>query len=221
MKILIDSANVEKIRELNEYYTIDGVTTNPTILAKEKKDYIDVLKEIHSIIGNEKMLHVQVVAQTAEKMVKEAELIRGLIEGNIFIKVPVTKEGYKAMKTLSENGYNVLATAVFTVQQALMAAKCGAKYIAPYVNRIDNASRNGVQVVSDIVHLLSLYGLQAGVLAASFKNISQVHQCSLAGAQAVTCNPEIIEKLVNSLYTDKSVCQFTEDWKNSFGKDSF
>ena len=138
MKLLIDDADVSKIKALYSYYPVDGVTTNPTILAKSGKKPYEVLKEIREFIGENADLHVQVVSRTAEEMVQEAQVIREKLGANTFIKVPVVKEGVKAIKILSAQGVKITATAIYTPMQAYLAAKAGADFAAPYVNRIDN-----------------------------------------------------------------------------------
>ncbi|MDV2685191.1 transaldolase family protein [Alkalihalophilus lindianensis] len=218
MKILIDSANIHSIKQLSDYYQIEGVTTNPTILAKEQSDYLQQLREIRQLIGENKMLFVQTISENATDIVEEAKKIISEIDENVYIKVPAIREGYKAMKELNQLGIDTLATAIYTAQQALMAARCGAAYVAPYVNRIDNVSGDGIKVVSEIIELFITHRLKTEVLAASFKNVNQVHKCSLVGAQFVTASPDIIEELHFHPCSELSVDQFTIDWKERFGK---
>lgn len=218
MLYLIDTANLEAIKKAYNFYPMSGVTTNPTIIAKEKTNFISLLKSIREIIGEEAMLHTQAVGTTAEEIVKEAEYLNEVIGGNFYIKIPVIPEGIKAMKILKKKGIKITATAIFTAQQALMAALAGAEFVAPYVNRIDNISGDGVNVVAEIVQLFELYGLDAKVVAASFKNVQQVHSCSLSGAQAVTVNPEILDKMLEHPLTDWSVDQFIKDWESVYGE---
>ena len=144
MKLLIDDANIDKIRKIYEFYTIDGVTTNPSILAKSGRKPYEVLKEIRELLGENAELHVQVVSDTAEKMVQEGHKIVEMLGKNTYIKVPTIPEGLKAMRILSKEGYNITATAIYTPLQAYLAAKAGADYAAPYVNRIDNLGTNGI-----------------------------------------------------------------------------
>lgn len=217
MLYILDTANLESIKKAYNFYPMAGVTTNPTIISKEKRSFLDILKDIRKIIGTESMLHVQAVSTTAEKMVEEALYLNEVIGGNLYIKIPVIPEGIKAMKILKSKGIKITATAIFTAQQALMAAMAGAEFVAPYVNRIDNISGDGVGVVDQIVQLFELYGLEAKVLAASFKNVQQVHNVSLTGAQSVTVNPEIMDKMLEHPLTDWSVDQFITDWENVYG----
>lgn len=218
MDILIDTANLKQIKKAYDLYPIDGVTTNPTILSKEKGNCISILREIRAIIGDEKQLHAQVLSTDAEGMIKEAEYLNKSVPGNFYVKIPVTPQGIKAIKTLTGKGIPVTATAVFTPLQALTAAKAGAAYVAPYVNRIDNISGDGVKVVSEIVQILKLSNLDTKVLAASFKNVDQVLKICLSGSQAATISADIIDKMISHPLTDLSVENFIIDWESSFGK---
>ncbi|ACA56843.1 fructose-6-phosphate aldolase [Clostridium botulinum] len=218
MLILLDTANIESIKNINDIYPLDGVTTNPTIISKEKKDFISILREIRNVIGEEKMLHVQVIGSEAEDMIEEAVYLNEKIGGNLYIKIPVTEQGIKAMKKLSKEGYKITATAIFTAQQALMAAKAGAEFVAPYVNRIDNLMGDGIKVVSDIVNIFETYNINSKVLAASFKNTEQIHNACLKGAHSVTVNEDLINQLIYHPLTDLSVDNFVKDWENQYGK---
>ena len=175
MKLLIDDANIEKIKRIYEYYAIDGVTTNPSILAKNGKNPYETLKEIREFIGEDAELHVQVVSSTAEEMIEEGHRIVKELGKNTYVKSPTVPEGLKAMKKLSNEGYKVTATAIYTPIQAYLAAKAGADYTAPYVNRIDNLGTNGIEVTRKIHDIFENNGLKTQILAASFKNSLQVH----------------------------------------------
>lgn len=220
MQLVIDSANIEKIKYLQEYFPIDGVTTNPTIIVKEKKPFLPLLQEIRDIIGNEKELFVQTVGSHAEELVKEAQFINKELPGNIIVKVPVTTEGIKAIKLLKEQGIRTLATTVYTPMSAYVAAKAGAEYVAPYVNRIDNLTGNGIQVVKDIVTIFKEHELSCKVLGASFKNVQQMQQVCLAGAEGITAAPELIEAMLTIPSVDANVQQFKDDWLTLYGKDT-
>ena len=150
MKLIIDDAHIDLIKKIYEYYPVDGVTTNPSILAKSGRQPFEVLKEIRSFIGEEAELHVQVVAKDADGMVDDAHRIVKELGANTYVKVPSIPEGFKAMKALSKENINITATAIYTPMQAYLAAKCGASYAAPYVNRIDNMGFNGIQVAKQI-----------------------------------------------------------------------
>ncbi|MBN1050798.1 fructose-6-phosphate aldolase [Clostridium botulinum] len=218
MIYILDTANLQEIKRAYEFYPMEGVTTNPSIISKEKEDFIKILKNIREIIGNDSMLHAQVLSLKAEDMIEEAKYIAEQVGGNIYIKIPVTPEGIKAIKILSKEGYKITATAIFTAQQALIAAKAGAKFVAPYVNRIDNISGNGVEVVGEIIKLLEFNNLNTKVLAASFKNVQQVNDVALRGCQSVTVGSDIMDKLIEHPLTELSVKQFINDWKNVYNK---
>jgi fructose-6-phosphate aldolase 2 len=218
MIILLDTANINDISNLIDIFPVDGVTTNPTIVAREKADFLSLIKQIRNAIGEEKMLHVQTLSTSFEGIIKEAHLLLDELEGNVYIKIPVIEEGIKAIRKLSSEGVRTTATAVFTPQQALIAAKSGADFIAPYVNRLDNISANGPSVVADIVRLFNTYGLQTKVLGASFKNVEQVHRVSMAGCHGVTVSPDILRQMLSHPLTAESVATFSRDWQNCYGK---
>lgn len=212
MEIIIDSANLQTIKRLVDYYPIDGVTTNPSIIVKEKFPFISLLKEIRSIIGNDRMLHVQVLSSTASEMVKEALENQKQVEGNYYAKIPVTPEGIKAIKELKKIGMKTTATTIYTPMQAFVAAKAGANYIAPYVNRIENLTGNGTMVVQDIVTIFNKHNLPTKVLAASFKNVRQVQDICVSGVHAMTASGEIIEAFLAHPSTSQDVHKFQEEW---------
>ncbi|TCL62792.1 fructose-6-phosphate aldolase 2 [Hydrogenispora ethanolica] len=218
MIYLLDTANPELIRKAHEIYPLAGVTTNPTIIAREKNEFLKIIQAIRAVIGAERMLHVQVVGREAERMAREAEYLAGSVGGDLYIKIPVTPEGLKAIKLLKPRGFKLTATAVFTPQQALLAAVAGADFVAPYVNRLDNSGGDGAQVVAAIRKLFDSYGLPTRILAASFKNARQVHEAALSGAHAVTVNPETLDALLQHPLTDWSVEQFIRDWEGVYAK---
>ncbi|MBN1067736.1 fructose-6-phosphate aldolase [Clostridium sp. ZS1] len=220
MIYMIDTANIEEIKDAMEYYPLSGVTTNPTILSKENKDPISLLKEIRTIVGEETMIHAQVISLSTEGMIKDAEYLKENIGGNLYIKIPVTKEGIKAIKILKTKGFNITATAIFTAQQGLMASVAGADYIAPYVNRIDNLSGDGVGVVGCLINMIKEYNLATKVLAASFKNVQQVYEISKLGGHSVTVGKDIFDKLIEHPMTDWSVDNFIKDWEKAFNRKS-
>jgi TalC/MipB family fructose-6-phosphate aldolase len=217
MKFIIDDANVEAIRRLVDYYPIDGVTTNPSILAKSGRQPFDVLKEIRSIIGPEKELHAQVTATDAEGMIADGRRIAAELGPNTFAKVPSVPEGFKAMKALVAEGIPVTATAIYTPMQAFIAAKCGASYAAPYVNRIDNMGYNGIAVSKQIHDIFEVNGLACEVLAASFKNSQQVLELTQYGVGACTIASDVIDGLVKNAAIDAAVDAFTADFEGLVG----
>ena len=217
MIYILDTADLAAIKHCNEFYPLSGVTTNPSIIAKEKGDFWQILKEIRGVIGNDKMLHVQTVQTTAKKMVEEAKLIKEKIGGDIYIKIPIGEEGLKAVPMIKNLGIGVTMTAIFTPAQALMAAKAGADFVAPYVNRLDNILGDGTNVVAEIVQQFEIYGLDCKVLAASFKNAEQVHRCALCGCHSVTVTADVLKSLITHPMTDAAVEGFERDWKGVYG----
>jgi len=218
MKLIIDDAHIELIKELYEYYPIDGVTTNPSILAKVGKDPIKVLKEIRKFIGPNADLHVQAVSLDADEIVKEGRFIVKTFGKNTFVKIPCVEEGYKAMKALTKEGIKVTGTVVYTPMQALLAAKCGASYVAPYINRIDNMGYNGIAVTKQIQNILENNGFKTQVLGASFKNSQQVLELAEYGVGAVTVSPDVIKSFVNLAAVDDAVNKFVKDFEKLTAK---
>lgn len=214
MRIYIDSANTKEIEKLVLKFPVDGVTTNPSLLAREKNNPMEQLKSIRALLQEGMELHAQVLSNKAEEMVIEAEYMREKLGKDLVIKVPVTSEGIEAMKRLHQRGIFITATAIYTPMQAVVAAKAGAKWTAPYVNRLDMIGANGVQVAIDIHHMLSKMNVMTELLAASFKNVEQILKLAEAGAGAVTVAPDLIEQLLYHPLTDKAVVDFTNDFES-------
>ena len=208
MKLFLDTANVEHIKEAHEMGVICGVTTNPSILAKSGGQTFEVLKALRSFIGTDTELNVQVVAKNAEGMVEDAHRIVKELGANTYVKVPSVPEGFKAMKILVKGNINITATAIYTPMQAFLAAKCGASYAAPYVNRIDNMGFNGIQVTKQIHDIFKNNNLKTEVLAASFKNSQQVLELCEYGIGASTIAPDIIEGFVKTQAITSAVDDF-------------
>ncbi len=218
MLYLIDTANLSDIRRVCEYYPVAGVTTNPTIISREKGDFKQIICSIREIIGENKQLHVQTTATEAKEILREAEMIRQTVGGNFYIKIPITKEGLKATEMCKKMGIGVTMTAIFTQPQALMAARAGADFVAPYINRLDNIVSDGVNVVSEIVDIFKVYDIKTQVLAASFKNVEQVHKVSMTGAHAVTINPDLFDMMIYHPLTYYAIDDFTADWQQVYGE---
>ena len=217
MNYLLDTADLDAIRTCCEYYPVAGVTTNPTIISREKSDFRALITSIRSIIGPEKMLHVQTTEEEADAILREAEKIRETVGGNFFIKIPITREGLKAAALCKSHGIGVTMTAIFTQPQALLAARAGADFVAPYINRLDNIVSDGVRVVEEIVNIYRAYGIGTKVLAASFKNAEQVHKVSLTGADAATINPDLFDTLIYHPLTFYAIDDFAKDWEAVYG----
>lgn len=218
MLYIVDTANIEKIKHCIEFYPVAGVTTNPTIISREHSDFKGIITEIKNIIGPDRMFHIQLTGDTCDEMAKEAYALRDLIGENLYVKIPISPEGLKATMRLHKEGFHITETAIFTQQQALVAAKAGADFVAPYVNRLDNIISDGVNVVHEIVELFKLYDLPSKVLAASFKTAEQVHKISLVGCHAATVNPDILDTLIYHPLTMYAIDDFKADWKNVYGE---
>ena len=211
MKILIDDADLEKIREIYCVYSVDGVTTNPTILAKTGKPPFEILKGIREYIGQEAELHVQVVAGHAEGMLEDARRILKELGENTYIK------GLKAIKALKMEDVNVTATAVYTRMQAFLAGKAGADYTAPYVNRIDNLGADGLKTAKDIHDIFKRNGMRTEVLAASFKNSQQILELCEYGVGASTIAPDIMGGMIKNECVTAAVERFVSDFEQLCG----
>ena len=218
MKLLIDDAHIEKIKKIYQYYPIDGITTNPSILAKVGRNPYEVLKEIRNFIGDDSQLHVQVVGKDSDAMVKDAHKIIEQLGKNTYVKIPAVEEGFKAMKICVSEGINVTATAIYTPMQAFLSAKCGASYAAPYINRIDNMGFNGIKVAKEIHDIFQKNDLKADVLAASFKNSQQVLELCEYGIGASTVSPEVIEGFVKNQAITSAVDVFVSDFEKLVGE---
>lgn len=216
MEIILDTANLEDIRRYNDIYDITGITSNPTILAKEKAEFFPPLLEIRSIIG-EKQLHVQVTGSTCEEMLKEAEALTGRLGKDTYIKVPANEEGIKTMKVLKSRGNRVTATAIYMPQQAMLAASVGADYVAPYFNRMNNINVDSKKAIGDMAWLFEHNQIQTKIVAASFKNTQQVMDALMAGAQAVTVSPELYTQMVENPMIDSAIAGFAADWEATYG----
>ena len=217
MRILLDTANLENISYFNTYYPIEGVTTNPTILAKEGGDVVDQLLKIREIIGNEKELHVQVTEKDFDKIVKEARAIVDLLGVNTFVKIPATDVGLRATKFLSDRGIGITVTAVLTAAQAMLASNAGASYVAPYISRSENLCADGVGTVSDIAKIFKVSGAKTQILAASFKTAKEVLDVAVEGCHSATIGSTIMRMLLSHTTTDTSIAGFERDWNEAFG----
>ena len=184
MELIIDSSNIEQIKELNELLTITGVTTNPTILTKSNREAMDVVKDLCEVLSEDQLLFIQTVQTSFEGIMEEAKMISSIRNKNMYVKIPVTHEGLRAIKECKKLGIHTLATAIYTADQAFLAAMNGAEYLAPYTNRMCNYG-DGVQDVKDLIEMLRVNHMPAKVIAASFKNTYQVHELIKAGKELI------------------------------------
>ena len=217
MKLLLDTANLNDIRYFNTYYPIEGVTTNPTILAREGGDVIALLKNIREITGDKKELHLQVTETEYDRIIAEAKALYAMLGPNTFIKIPATDVGLKATYTLSKMGIRITMTAVLSATQAMLAANSGASYVAPYISRLENICDDGVGCAADIVKIFAAGGSKTQVLAASFKTAKEVLDVAVIGCHAATISSDIMKKLLSHTTTTTSIADFETDWKRAFG----
>ncbi len=215
MELYIDDANVNEIRRLIDLYPIDGVTTNPSILSKTGRDPVEVLKEIREIIGPEAVIFAQAIPTDAEGMIRDARAIVSLLGKNTVVKIPSIPEGFKAIRQLAGEGITTCGTVVYTPLQAYLAAKAGAAYVAPYINRIDNMGYDGTETVKKIQDILELHDFGTKVLAASFKNSQQVLELCVYGIEAATCAPSVIDGFVKNAAIDGAVQDFLNDFEKA------
>ncbi|MCQ2396965.1 MAG: transaldolase [Lentisphaeria bacterium] len=219
MFLLIDTANIDVIAKAMESFPLAGVTTCPTIIVREKRPLWDILKDIRSLIGNERMLHAQVMGSTAEEILKDAVALRSHVDGNFFVKVPVTLEGFRAMPMLRREGIAFTATTIHSASQAILAAEHGASFLAPYINHIEDANESGAALVRQVVDYLASRHLDSKLLAASFRNVHQIMDVLSAGAHTVTLDPPLLWKMAEHPQTDASVAKFRAAWSGFYGEE--
>lgn len=216
MELYLDTANVAEVERLARIFPVAGVTTNPSIVAASKESVWDVLPRLQNAIGEEGTLFAQTMSRDAKGMVEEAKRLNNAIPG-IVVKIPVTAEGLAAIKLLKKEGIVTLGTAVYSASQGLLAALAGAKYVAPYVNRVDAQGGDGIRMVQELQTLLERHAPDSMVLAASFKTPRQALDCLLAGCQAITLPLDVAQQMLNTPAVESAIEKFEQDWKNAFG----
>ena len=214
MKIFIDTANVEHIKEMAELGILSGVTTNPTLIAKEGRDFLEVIKEITSLVDGP--ISGEVISLEAEGMVKEGIEI-SKIHPNMVVKIPMTSQGLKATKELSAMGIKTNVTLVFSANQALLAATAGATYVSPFVGRLEDTLHDGIQVVSEIRDIFDIYGFDTEIISASIRTPKQMADSALVGAHIATVPYAVLKKSITHPLTDSGIDAFMKDWKAVFG----
>ncbi|SUQ40091.1 Transaldolase [Clostridium neonatale] len=214
MKFFLDTANVEYIKEVNEMGVISGVTTNPSLVAKEGRDFNEVIKEITEIVDGP--ISGEVVSEDAEGMIKEGREI-AKIHKNIVIKVPMTEEGLKATKEFSKNGIKVNVTLIFSAAQALLAARAGASFVSPFLGRVDDISMIGMDLVRDIAEIFAIHGIETEIIAASVRNPIHVIEAAKAGADIATVPYDLVKQMLKHPLTDQGLEKFKADWAAAFG----
>ncbi len=217
MKLFIDTAHVEDIKKANDLGVICGVTTNPSLIAKEGRDFVEVIKEITAIVDGPISGEVKATTTDAEGMIKEGREIAA-IHPNMVVKIPMTAEGLKAVKVLHSEGIKTNVTLVFTANQALLAARAGATYVSPFLGRLDDISTEGVALIEDIVTIFDNYGFDTEIICASIRNPIHVTQCALAGAHIATIPYSVIEQMLHHPLTDAGIEKFKKDYIAVFGE---
>jgi len=210
LKLFIDTANVEEIREINQWGVICGVTTNPSLIAKEGRDFKQVIEEISNIVDGP--ISAEVISLEWEEMVKEArELAK--IHPNIVIKIPMTKDGLKAVSMLSKEGIKTNVTLVFSPNQALLAAKSGANYVSPFVGRLDDIGNEGIYIIKDIVEIFNIHDINTEIIAASIRHPVHVIQAAKAGSHIATIPYKVFLQMLSHPLTDIGIEKFLKDWE--------
>lgn len=212
MKIFMDTANVEEISKFVDWGVVYGVTTNPSLIAKSGRTQAEVIPEIAALVSGP--VSAEVISTECAGMVEEARKL-AKIAGNVVIKIPCIPEGLKAVKILSAEGIKTNVTLVFSMSQALMAARAGASYVSPFIGRLDDIGENGVQLVENIVKAFKLYGIETEVIAASIRNLEHVDKVMLTGCQIATIPTKVLEQMIKHPLTDKGLAQFMLDYQNS------
>ena len=214
MRFFLDTANVDYIREVNEMGVICGVTTNPSLVAKEGRDFKEVIKEITGIVDGP--ISGEVVSEDAEGMIKEGREI-AKIHKNMIVKIPMTGEGLKATKVLASEGIKTNVTLIFSATQALLAANAGATYVSPFLGRVDDISMVGMDLVRDIAEIFAIHGIETEIIAASVRNPIHVIEAAKAGADIATVPYNLVKQMLKHPLTDQGLEKFKADWAVAFG----
>ena len=217
MRFFIDTAKVEDIRKANDMGIICGVTTNPSLIAKEGRDFKEVIKEITEIVDGPISGEVKATTTDAEGMIAEGREI-AKIHPNMVVKIPMTAEGLKACHTLAEEGIEVNMTLIFSANQALLAARAGAAYVSPFLGRLDDISVRGTDLIKEVAEIFSTHGIVTEIIAASVRHPMHVTECALAGADIATVPYKVIEQMIHHPLTDQGIEKFRKDYEAVFGK---
>ena len=217
MKFFVDTANVEDIKKANDMGVICGVTTNPSLIAKEGRNFAEVIKEISDIVDGPISGEVKATTVDAEGMIKEGREIAA-IHPNMVVKIPMTVEGLKAVKVLHAEGIKTNVTLVFTSAQALLAARAGASYVSPFLGRLDDISLPGIDLIYDITEIFQMHNIETEIIAASVRNPIHVIDCAKAGADIATVPYKVLEQMTKHPLTDQGIAKFQADYKAVFGE---
>ena len=218
MKFFIDTANINEIAEINSWGILSGVTTNPSLIAKEGRVFEDVVKEIAEIVDGP--ISAEVTATSWEFMVEQARKLAE-IHKNIIVKIPMTEDGLKAVHILSKEGIKTNVTLIFSVNQALLAAKAGASYVSPFVGRLDDIGIDGMELISDLSEIFAIYGIETEIIAASIRHTAHVTECAKCGADIATIPYKVFKQMVKHPLTDAGIEKFLEDFKGVETKGDF
>ncbi len=213
MRIFIDTANIDEIREISRMGFLSGVTTNPSLVAKEKRDYAEVVKEICGIVDGP--ISAEVLALDYPTMIKEAKSLAA-IHPNVVVKIPMMEEGLKAIRTLNDEGVSTNATLIFSPAQALLAARAGARYVSPFIGRVDDISNDGLALLHDIMVIFDQFALETEVIAASIRHPMHAVESAKIGAHIATIPYGVIKQMVRHPLTDAGIDKFLQDWKKAF-----
>lgn len=217
MRFFIDTANVEDIKKANDMGIIDGVTTNPSLIAKEGRNFNEVIKEITSIVDGPVNGEVKATTEKAEDMIEEAREIAA-IHPNMVVKIPMTPEGLKAVKVLKKEGIKTNVTLIFSPNQALLAARAGAAYVSPFLGRLDDISQTGVDLIRTIADIFQINGITSQIICASVRNPIHIVDCALAGADIATVPYNVLLQMTKHPLTDQGIEKFKADYKAVFGE---
>ena len=217
MKFFVDTANVEEIRKANDMGIICGVTTNPSLIAKEGRDFNQVIAEIASIVDGPISGEVKATTTDAEGMIKEGREIAA-IHPNMVVKIPMTVEGLKAVKVIHAEGIKTNVTLIFSAAQALLAARAGATYVSPFLGRLDDISMPGIDLINEITEIFMMHDIQTEIIAASIRNPIHVIDCAKAGADIATVPYKVLEQMTKHPLTDQGIAKFQADYKAVFGE---
>ncbi|MFR3731006.1 fructose-6-phosphate aldolase [Lacrimispora sp.] len=217
MRFFVDTANIEEIRKANDMGIICGVTTNPSLIAKEGRDFKQVIEEITSIVEGPVSGEVKATTADAIGMIEEGRQIAG-IHPNMVVKIPMTAEGLKAVKVLTQEGIKTNVTLVFSAAQALLAARAGASYVSPFLGRLDDISMPGIDLIKDIMEIFEIHNIETEIIAASIRNPVHVIDCAKAGADIATVPYKVLVQMTKHPLTDQGIVKFQEDYRRAFGE---
>ena len=217
MRFFVDTANIEEIRKANDMGIICGVTTNPSLIAKEGRDFKQVIEEITSIVEGPVSGEVKATTADAIGMIEEGRQIAG-IHPNMVVKIPMTAEGLKAVKVLTQEGVKTNVTLVFSAAQALLAARAGASYVSPFLGRLDDISMPGIDLIKDIMEIFEIHNIETEIIAASIRNPVHVIDCAKAGADIATVPYKVLVQMTKHPLTDQGIVKFQEDYRRAFGE---